>query len=928
MIIGHSLSGAHKRKDCPFVKTAPDVLPPLPEIDLPEDKVTLVTFQNGDITGGMRLSHTQDGTPVGLWYDPNDYRNVFWNTCVRDFTKYSHLEFWMYSENATGARFTVELRGEWKGNVEEPPYFRHQIVLTWKGWRHYAIDLTTLDGHFGGDMHDIHFVGLHATRWENEIYGVPGSFVYLSDVYLTRRPSAYTPDESLVTEGAMGSMKARWKEVLIGRPDWTKNYPMAAKNAQVVGIHGATHWKKMQKGDTTCLWADFTDMSQGHHVQQLTERLFYMARAYATYGSEYYQNEELLSDIVYGLDWVYEHGYGEKAVKIGNWWQWDIGIPLAQVKCLLLIEDKVSSSQISHWLSTADRFDPYPAMTEANRIWISYVCILSSLLQRDVPRLVECLRRMQTVFCYVTDNDGFYEDGSFIQHTNSPYIGGYGTNYLENIVDFFYVFKDTPLEIPECHRKMLIHHFSDAFAPFIYKGVVQKSVCGRGTRGDGKAARQAGAGLKLLSIATKEEQEDLFGTIHAWCDANEPFHVDLRDHLSAIAIPYYEQMMATPKKAIKPFARMFNAMDRLITQSEAYCATLAFSTSRIVRYESINEENKYGWYQGEGSLAIVTDDIYAYDGHYYAGADPYRFPGTTVTDVERAVESVVFMPCGTYAFGGGVHSGSYAMAGTHIGFEPFNFPWHYGFSSDLDLKKSWFFFPEGILVMGAGITCSDGNMVYTVVENRKCTKPKKEQVYTCDGEIFRPTKADRALRGISRIYNPDFGTYAFFDKTDVWHRRHGDGNGFFELLLRHGKYPQNEGFAYLLLPGMDDATSAKYMENPPVKVLKNTPEVMIATHEEVGILAYTFFEATSAYGVTPSLPCVLMTQKTEDGLLCQVCEATHMHPSLTLNFEGEYALAHADEGITVSHGDGVTYVSIDTNGTLGKVNTFALKKLN
>lgn len=924
-----SLSLPDLQADERFHGPAPAVIDDMPayERDLLAP-VSVVDFHEEETSGGVRLCHTKSGEPVALWADPNGYRNLMWKTKIKDFTPYSHLEFWMYSENPTGARFSFELRGPWTGPVAvaEPPHFRYEIVLNFHGWKHFEIPLSAIDSAFGARLDNITHVGLHATNWENDIYAVEGSFAYFSTIELTVRKSDYTPDATLVTPAWLDVFRQRWELALVGSPEINLKSEHAQRLALEQGRFGAQKWQEMNKSSSAdCLWNGFSNMREGHHVQMHTEALFYMARAWATPGSAYYHNEELLADIHYGLDWVWEHGYGDEYIKqgpVGNWWQWSIGIPLALVKCLLLIRGTLSAQRITHLLSAADHMCYYPRMTQANRIWISYVSILSALLQNDVPRLIECIRRMQTVFGYVTYGDGFYEDGSFIQHTNSPYIGGYGSNYLYQIVDFFFVFANSPLALSDKHTDMVFHQFFSAFTPFMYKGIMQKCVCGRGVLGDGLALVQMTSMMKMIPLATEQQKTALFALIREYHDENERFREKFPQQIPFVGVPYYESLLATHPGKVAPFSRVYGGMDRAVSRHDKYCATLSFSSSRICRYESINGQNPSGWYQNEGSLCVVTDDLFAYDGDFYRYSDPHRFPGTTVTDVKRESHCCVFLPCGTYAFGGGVDNGIYGFAATHIGFKPFNFPFLYGFESDLDVRKAWFFFDGGILCMACAINCTDDQRVLTVIDNRKM--PSKDVSICFDGKQEKLSENDTVYGPVSAVCNPSFGSYLFLSPTAVTARVQGSEHPFLELLVDHGKRPKDASLAYVMLPNAGEKEAKAFLEDGYIKVLANTEQLMAAKDSKAGISVYAFFEAGTFDGITASAPATVMVEQGKDGLCIAVSDPTHYETELILRFHGKRELLAADGGIRLSYDGNSTVVSICVNGTIGKTNRFTL----
>lgn len=50
--------------------------------------------------------------------------------------------------------------------------------------------------------------------------------------------------------------------------------------------------------------------------------------------------------------------------------------------------------------------------------------ILRAIAVRDEARMRLASAALSPVFAYVSSSDGFYEDGSFIQHTRHPYAAG------------------------------------------------------------------------------------------------------------------------------------------------------------------------------------------------------------------------------------------------------------------------------------------------------------------------------------------------------------------------------------------------------------------------------------------------------------------------------------------------------------------------
>jgi len=161
-----------------------------------------------------------------------------------------------------------------------------------------------------------------------------------------------------------------------------------------------------------------------------------MAAGYAIEGGELYKNKELLKDIVYALDYMHEHYYTKRKQKIftgfNNWYNWDIGIPQALVQILVFIKDGLTTQQINKYLSPLNQYIPLPKLTMANRADIAYSCIIAGALQKDYKRIAKSVQMLKECFNYVKKGDGFYQDGSFVQHDVYAYIGGYGAELIKS----------------------------------------------------------------------------------------------------------------------------------------------------------------------------------------------------------------------------------------------------------------------------------------------------------------------------------------------------------------------------------------------------------------------------------------------------------------------------------------------------------------
>src|SRR5262249_59235396 len=107
-------------------------------------------------------------------------------------------------------------------------------------------------------------------------------------------------------------------------------------------------------------------------------------------------------------------------------------------------------------MAAIERFTPVPALTAANRVWKCTAVAIRGVLIKDVGKmglardgLSDLPSRRDSVFEYVNSSDGFYRDGSFIQHGKHPYTGAYGISLLTNLANLMYLLSRSSWQITD-----------------------------------------------------------------------------------------------------------------------------------------------------------------------------------------------------------------------------------------------------------------------------------------------------------------------------------------------------------------------------------------------------------------------------------------------------------------------------------------------
>lgn len=361
-----------------------------------------------------------------------------------------------------------------------------------------------------------------------------------------------------------------------------------------------------------------------------------MALAVSTPGSEFYGNDSLKRDVIDGMDWMEANRYNPSIPLYDNWWMFVIGTPLNITRVMTLLYDDLTPEQRARYEAAMNHYAPdvtyEGAATGANKVWQCAAMAARGFLTQDPAKLDMAVKGLETEFKTVTTSDGFYEDGSFVQHQWHPYTGGYGRSLLENLVNMIEIVHGSQWEIPQAQMEMLYGWVRNAYEPLLYRGAFMDMVRGRemsrpgaGDRGTGHSIMQQLFRLSQLSTPTEKAYLQSLVKGHALADSQR----DMIDDIPFYLIGEYRKMMADTTVHPLPTPtrhKLFAAMDRAVHTTPQFAVGLAMSSARIENYETINGENLKGWYIGDGMTYLYDNDLRQYSESFWATVNPYRMP--------------------------------------------------------------------------------------------------------------------------------------------------------------------------------------------------------------------------------------------------------------------------------------------------------------
>lgn len=821
------------------------------------------------------------------------------------------------------------------------PYFRMLITIDWEGWKEITVNISDMKGNNSPDVNNVQKIHFDNSGWEmddNPDNRVKSGELNFGYIYLVKTKYTITPSVESIGKDAFTKPKDKWRELLVGTAA-TNSSGTDNVNAKLAAIDRNCRNTLSQYDATfsanerdslfgiTVVQGNKGDESK---INDIYSKLLNMAMGYATPGSEYYEDNKLFNKVRMGLEYCYKFYYGPNVWEqgtYGNWWYWDIGIPLTLTKILMLLEERLGPTLVKKYLEPFDYLDKYPSMTACNKTWITYCVFASALLQNDAERMLISQVKFVDVFDYVTRSDGFYTDGSFIQHDKHPYTGGYALSMLTTLTDIMYVLNDTRFEIiPDIYPAVNNQYawVFENFQPVMYNGLLFAGMRGREVfRNTSETAAGNTAIYSMIKMAqyapaeTKAKLESLLK--HFFITGTTAYEDGAPIALSDYAANLRNDDSVKARENYN-ITKAFGMMDRVVTHNAKYAASISLSSTRIWKYEAINNENMDGWYIGDGMIYIYTDG-YDFNYNFFNYSDPYKMPGTTVTDETRKQENLSGGIFNGSAFVGGVSIGEYGIAVYDQAPATNNY-----FTSKLYARKSYFMFDNEIVALGSGIKDTSRTEVSTIVENRLWRENDKMFV---NGSAISPTGGQTYTKNdITSIHFSNMGGYVFLDNCTVKYKKAENGKAdFMEIWIAHGKSPKGAKYSYVYLPEATPEETTAYQGNPDIQILSETDKIHAVKETKLGVTGYVFYEAGSVNGVTSDKPVAVMVKEGADGVTVSVSDPTHKLTSATITIELSSlgSAVTAPENVSATVNGNTLTLTVDFTDNVGESFTVNVK---
>lgn len=792
--------------------------------------------------------------------------------------------------------------------------------------------------------------------------------------------------------------------MLAGTPDVNARPEVAAKLASIL----ATARQRLAAMDKAADGELFSGLKLGTDDANLRlayQYLYEIALATRTPGGGLADDAAVQRRVADGLVWLYERYYGDQSKGYyGNWHNWEIGIPTHVSRTLALLTDRVREERPGLTATYLASMDAYLRNgkngdvdldsrfhTGANLADITANRILQGALTGDDARVGKAIADQATVFATIDPynlqhgvTDGYYRDGSFIQHDSVAYTGSYGRILLTRVVQTLKMLEGvttggTPADLPG----VVYRWIADGFAPLIFEGWLMEIVKGRAVSRTATGYADVGVIVEAVTDLADHVEDPLpLKKYVKFLPA-----ADTTAFVSPISIARYAAIRAdaaVPAADLNPPQRCvaFNAMDRTVHRRPGYAFALARNSERISKYEYMNGENLMPWFQGEGAFHLYLsgeDQSQVFGVDYYTTVSPYRLAGITAPVEERRTipelyggrfwyenpghplnftsssesqNTYVYFPRAENTFSGGATLGAYGVAGMvqsddvaytakHAGILPDDFVAY----QNARATKSWFMLDDEIVVLAAGVSGQGGRDAVTTVDSRIAALGDAVAVSGegWDGGAWQTgdTRPPRWLRYANATRRTAIG-YAFLTRQPVTagletvtrsRRVVRTSNpdtavtkNVFTASVTHPAAGGLSAFAYALVPNATEATLRRYPRGP-LTVLANTRDVQAIKHEGLGIIAANVFTDGPRHAGRLLIdgPASVMVQSGRRTVVA-LSDPTMKRDRVSVVVQGApLRVEAADEGVTVRRVPGGTLIQATTHHAHGRTFTATLR---
>lgn len=615
-------------------------------------------------------------------------------------------------------------------------------------------------------------------------------------------------------------------------------------------------------------------------------RVAEMARAWADPVSSLYGDEKLLNTTISALDALVDSGLLlQEKFDPNQWFAFEIGVPLQLTETLLLLGDRLPEESRKAALEMLKKREGMNRSISShdgqNRVWRAIVRLRIGVMNHDEREVKISLKYIAENF-KITGGQGLRADYSYLFHGPLLYSWGYGYASAQHGAAMACAMRETSFTFPPQELANLSAFVLDHMQWLVWRGSVDHSAVGRSIVRRDRSLGKFELALEQLAAADATRTDEYVGALDR-----------IRNEAKS------SQLIGN---------RNFWEADFMVHRRPEFYTSVRMLSNRTVNTDHWHHgEGLRSHHLGEGTTWIMQS------GQEYAGDtlptwNWQRIPGTTVVQDGNFKKRPKHGAEGSFVGG---------VSDDELGIAVMDFQ-----VDDVAAKKAWFFFDEGFVALGAGITSNADDKTITTVN--QC-QAESEVLYSAEEGIIEITSM--VEQGVT-VKTPGFvwqnrilyvlpiaenARVSVGQRSGNWSKINRQRTGtvtatIFSLWIDHGIGPSDEKYAYYVLPDVArNEAEAKALE-PPFKIIRNDPQVQAVRHLNKEIMGVVFYEAgelesLEGFSLKTDNPCILLLDlRSKDTAILSVADPTQKLSDLTVGLSRKSDVWHQQISVDLPTG--------------------------
>jgi chondroitin AC lyase len=631
------------------------------------------------------------------------------------------------------------------------------------------------------------------------------------------------------------------------------------------------NWVSTQKTDGS--WQNFsygklTTSNAVNTTDNHVLRLWHMAATVSQTGHSKYNNETYKQAIKKGLSFWHTSNTTDP-----NWWFNRIYFPQKLGEILIFMREfegyiptvsdaGIDEPEIISLLQPQSIADITAHGTGANAIDIGLHYIYRGILTTNSSLLENTKNRLEVI---LTEN--IKSDGVFHDHGPQIQISSYGWVFADGIIRLASYLAGSPaaFNVNNENFAQVIRFIRETQISSIRGTSWDFSVMGRAV--SRVNALNAGLNyLQKLSDFIDPENTKLYQDALDRIKGNKPANFQVRE-----------------------FNKHYWESDYTQHSRSGFLFTVRNVSTRTVEAETGNGENLKANYFSYGANFISVD------GNEYKNIMPVwdwcMIPGTTFPyTTQYPARTAWGFNYGTTTFVGGVSDNTYGAAVLDMN------------KSGLQAKKSWFFFENEVICLGAGITDNSNLNVRTTLNQAKMESPSyytetgnnTEKMQSVSSSVYSNNQLSYLRNGKIAYFFPEQGNvkYSMKSQSGSWSTINTGGSTntesayVFTIWFDHGENPSNASYSYIVVPGIDSQEKARAYDSSAIEIIANTASVQAVYNKITETIQIVFHQQGSLnYAnrtVTVNKPCALIIR---NGTYVTVSDPARANQTISVNIQ-------------------------------------------